>query len=101
MGVIEQTMSGHIAADLPPGATIVSVDVIKHLLQRAAIEEILELSGAPLSVCGTVRRLPIFAVVISPLALEPFLVAVLHPKFRFLEMNRFDAGIERALHAQT
>src|SRR5258708_34769593 len=40
------------------------------------------------------RRLPVLRVIISPLTFEPLFVAVLHPKFRFLEMDRFRAGFK-------
>src|SRR6266567_5364179 len=41
--------------------------------------------------------LPILPVVVAPLAFETFLVTVLDPELRFLQVDRFGACIERAL----
>src|SRR5258706_411481 len=78
---------------------IVILHVIENLLERAPIQKIFELRSAPLRIDRTVRRLPVLAIITSPLALKAFLVAVFDPKLRFLEMYRLDASIERPLDA--
>src|SRR5258707_1090447 len=40
------------------------------------------------------RWLPILIIIILPLTFEPLFVAVLHPKFRFLEMDRLRPGFK-------
>src|SRR5439155_9794471 len=59
----------------------------------------LELRSPPLRIYGTMRRLPILAVINPPFASEPFLVAVLHPELRFLQVYRFGTGIQCPLNA--
>jgi hypothetical protein len=73
--------------------------MIEDLLQCAAVQKVFQLRGAPLGVHGTVRRLPVFAVMRAPFALEPFRVSAAHPEFRLLQVNCFRARIQRALHA--
>ena len=99
MGVVKQAVRGHVAAHAPARAVIVVLHVAKHLLQGAAVEEILQLGGAPLGIHGAMRRLPILAIATTPLALEALRVAAVHPELGLFEVDRLGAGIERALDA--
>ncbi len=48
---------------------------------------------------GAVGRLPVFAVVLAPLAPEAFRVPAANPELGFLEVNGLGAGVEGALDA--
>ena len=97
VGVVEQAMRGHIAAHLSAGPVVVVLHVVKHLLQGAPVEIILELGSAPLGVHRTVRRLPVLMVISAPLALEALRIAATHPELRLLQVDRLRARVQRAL----
>ena len=99
--VVKQAVSGHVGADVFAGAFVEFLDVIKHLLQCAAIEKVFQLACAPTSIHGTVGRLPFFVVVTAPLAFEAFRITAAIPELRLFQMDRFCASVERALHSDT
>ena len=98
VGIIEQTVRRHITPRMGPVLPVVVPDKIEHLLQRPAVEKILQLRGAPLRVHRGIRRTPFLIVIRLPLPLEPFRITRPHPEFRLLQMNRLGSRVQRPLH---
>ena len=76
----------------------VFLDEIEDLRERPAIQKVLQLGRAILSVHRRIRRAPFLLVVRLPLTLEILFPPARGPELRLLQMERLRAGVERPLH---
>src|SRR5580658_1683689 len=101
LSVVQQTMGRDMAVDVFARPLIVSLDIIKYLLQGTAIEKVFQFRGAPPGVHRTVRRLPVFVVIGFPFAFKPRRISRTVPKFGFFQINRLGSGVQGALDTDT
>ncbi len=98
MSIVDQAMSGDIAADGPGMLLVVLLDRIEDLLEGAPIEVVLQPRCPPLGIHRPMGRDPLLAIELPPLATETLGVTAANPELGLLEVDGLGSGLEGALH---